>query len=116
MTIWKPCIVRIREASATPMADSANASRNTNGTTSSTDWIVSFTPTIGASTSRIRPWIMACVAPPSDLPIATADRSIGATRTSLRNPNSRSHTIDIAPNTAENRTAIPMIPGNMNWM
>ena len=114
MTIWKPCIDFIRDASATPMADSAKASRNTNGTTSSTDAIVSLTPTSGARTSRTRPWIMAWVAPPSALPIATAERSIGATRTSLRKPNSRSHTIDIAPNTAANRTAIPMIPGNMN--
>jgi len=62
------------------------------------------------------PWIIACVVLPRALPIATAERSIGATSTSLRNPNSRSQTIDIAPKIAVNRIAIPMMPGYMNWM
>ena len=60
------------------------------------------------------PWNIACVAPPSVLPIATADRWIGATSTSFRNPNSRSHTIDTAPKIDVNRTDIPMMPGKMN--
>jgi len=64
----------------------------------------------------MRPWIIAWVVLPSALPIATADRSMGATSTSLRNPNSRSHTIDIAPKIAVNKMAMPMMPGYMNWM
>ena len=72
---------------------------------------LSATPIRGASTSRSRPWIMARVAPPSVLPIATAERSIGATSTSLRKPNSRSQTTDIAPKIEVNRMVIPMIPG-----
>jgi len=77
---------------------------------------LSFTPTNGASTSRMSPWIIACVVPPSALPIATAQRSIGATNTSFRKPNSRSHTIDIAPKIEVNRIDIPMMPGYTNWM
>ena len=48
------------------------------------------------------------------MPIATADRWIGATNTSFKNPNSRSQTIDIAPKIEVNRTDIPMMPGKMN--
>ena len=59
---------------------------------------------------------MAWVVPPSALPMATAQRSIGATRTSFKKPNSRSQTIDIAPKMALNRIDIPMMPGYMNWM
>jgi len=77
---------------------------------------LSLTPTKGASTRRIRPWIIACVVPPSALPMATDDRSMGATSTSLRKPNSRSQTIDMAPKMAVKRIAIPMMPGYMNWM
>jgi len=54
------------------------------------------------------------VVPPSALPIATAYLSIGATSTSLRKPNSRSQTIDMAPKMEENRIAMPMMPGYMN--
>ncbi|OLD27146.1 MAG: hypothetical protein AUJ02_00395 [Chloroflexi bacterium 13_1_40CM_3_65_12] len=104
------------DASATPNEDSPNASSAARGISSATVRTLSFTPTNGASTSRIRPWIIACVVPPSALPIATAHRSMGATRTSLRNPNSRSHTIDIAPKIAVNRIAIPMMPGYTNWI
>ena len=78
--------------------------------------MLSFTPTNGARTSRISPWIIAWVVPPSALPIATAQRSIGATSTSFKNPNSRSHTIDIAPKIALKRMDMPMMPGYMNWM
>ncbi len=77
---------------------------------------VSCTPTTGASTSRMSPWTMACVAPPSALPMATAERSMGATSTSLRKPNSRSQTMLMAPKIAENRIDMPMIPGKMNWV
>jgi len=62
------------------------------------------------------PWIIAWVVPPSALPMATAHRSMGATSTSFRKPNSRSHTIDMAPKIAVKRIDIPMMPGNTNWM
>jgi len=77
---------------------------------------LSFTPTNGARINRIRPWNIACVVPPSALPIATAERSMGATRTSFKKPNSRSQTMDIAPKMEVKRIAIPMMPGYMNWM
>ena len=44
----------------------------------------------------------------------TTERSMGATSTSLKNPNSRSHTMLIAPKIAEKSTDMPMIPGKMN--
>jgi len=77
---------------------------------------LSFTPTKGASTSRMSPWIIAWVVPPSALPMATAQRSIGATNTSFRKPNSRSQTIDMAPKIEVKRIDIPTMPGNTNWM
>ena len=116
ITTWKPCSDFIIEAIATPNDASPNASTAARGTSSTTVSTLSFTPTNGASTSSIKPWIIACVVPPSALPTATAQRSMGATRTSLRNPNSRSQTIDIAPKIAVNRMDMPMMPGYMNWM
>jgi len=116
ITTWKPCSDFMLDASATPNEESPNASTAASGISSMTVRALIFTPTKGARTSRIRPWIMAWVVPPSALPIATADRSIGATSTSFRKPNSRSQTIDIAPKIAVNRIAIPMMPGYMNWM
>jgi len=104
------------DARATPKHDSPNASTAASGSSSTIVRRLIFTPTNGASTRRIRPWIIACVVPPNALPIATAERSIGATSTSLRKPNSRSQTIDIAPKIAVKRIAIPMMPGYMNWM
>jgi len=116
ITTWKPCNDFIDEASATPNEESPNASTAASGIMVSTVTTLNFTPTNGARTRRIRPWIIACVVLPSALPMATAERSIGATSTSLRNPNSRSHTIDIAPKIAVKRMAMPMMPGYMNWM
>jgi len=116
ITTWNPCSDLIIDASATPNDESPNASSAASGITSAIVRKLSLTPTNGASTRRMRPWIMACVVLPSALPMATADRSMGATSTSLRNPNSRSQTIDIAPKIAEKRIAIPTMPGNTNWM
>src|SRR5262252_1867560 len=113
-TNWNPIIERMREAIATPTPDSANAMQKIRPITSTTTSGVSFTPKKGASTSRITPWNIACVAPPRILPMATADRSIGATNTSLRKPNSRSQMMDIPLKIEEKSTAIPMIPGYMN--
>ena len=104
------------EASATPNDDSPKASTAASGISVRTVSTLSLTPTNGASTRRMRPWIMAWVVPPKALPIATDERSMGATRTSFRKPNSRSHTIDIAPKMAVKRIAMPMMPGYMNWM
>jgi len=116
ITTWKPCSDFIIEASITPKDASPNASTADSGIIARIVSRLSFTPTNGASTSRIMPWIIACVVPPSALPMATAQRSIGATRTSFRKPNSRSQTIDMAPKIAVNRIDMPMMPGYMNWM
>ena len=59
MTTWKPCMVRMRAATATPSALSANAKRNTIGINSTTPIRVSFTPTSGASTRITSPWSIA---------------------------------------------------------
>jgi hypothetical protein len=116
ITTWKPCIDFMVEASATPKEESPKASTAASGIIVSTVRRLSFTPTNGARIRRMRPWIMACVVPPRALPMATDERSMGATSTSLRKPNSRSQTIDIAPKMAVNRMAMPMMPGYMNWM
>ena len=42
-------------------------------------------------------------------------RETGATMTSLRNPNSRSQTIEMAEKIAVKSTVIASVPGNMNW-
>jgi len=116
ITTWNPCSDFIIEAIATPKEARPKASTAASGTSSTMVSALSFTPMSGARTSRISPWIIACVVPPSALPIATAQRSMGATSTSFRKPNSRSHTIDIAPKIALKRIDMPMMPGYMNWM
>jgi len=116
ITTWKPWSDFIIEARATPKAARPNASTAASGMSSITVRKLSLTPIRGARTRRIRPWIIACVVPPSALPMATAQRSMGATRTSLRKPNSRSQTIDMAPKMALKRIDMPMMPGYMNWM
>jgi len=116
ITTWKPCSDFIEDARATPNVESPNASTAASGMSSMIVRKLSLTPTKGASTRRIKPWIIAWVVLPSAFPIATADRSMGATRTSFRKPNSRSQTIDIAPKIAVNRIAMPMMPGYTNWM
>ena len=116
ITTWKPWSDFIIDAMATPNEASPKARIAASGISSRTVSRFRFTPTKGARTSRIKPWIMAWVVPPSALPMATAQRSIGATRTSFKKPNSRSQTIDIAPKMALNRIDIPMMPGYMNWM
>ena len=110
ITAWKPCMERMRDASATPIAVSPNASTKISGMSSATESTVSFTPTNGASTSRISAWNIACVAPPSVLPTAIDQRLIGATSISLRKPNSRSQTTDIPEKIDVKSTAIPMTP------
>ena len=57
---------------------------------------------------------MAMVLPPATLPSATAVRETGATITSFKNPNSRSHTIDTAEKIEVNKIVIARMPGNMN--
>ena len=51
---------------------------------------------------------------PTALPSTSAVRDTGATSISRRNPNSRSHTIEIAENRLENSTDIAITPGKMN--
>ena len=66
-----------------------------------------------AKSSMIVPWKVATVAPPAHLPTTIAPRRTGATSISRRKPNSRSQTIEIAENSAVNRTVIAITPGNM---
>jgi len=56
----------------------------------------------------------AMVLPPRALPMATDQRGTGATSTSLRKPNSLSHTMDMAENTDVNSTDMPIMPGYIN--
>jgi len=67
----------------------------------------------GANNSIIAPWIIAIVEPPSIFPATIEVLDIGATRTSLKNPNSLSQTIDMALKKEVKRTVIPTIPGNI---
>ena len=64
----------------------------------------------------IVPWAVAMVAPPAVLPSTSAARLTGATSISRRNPNSRSHTIDIAEKIAVETTLIATMPGNTNFL
>ena len=71
-------------------------------------------PMSGASAS-IRPASTVAVAlPAASLAATMAPRGIGATSNSLRKPNSRSQTIEIAANMLANSTVIAAIPGTRN--
>ena len=52
--------------------------------------------------------------PAASFAATMAPRGIGATSSSLRKPNSRSQTIEIAANMLENSTVIAAIPGTRN--
>lgn len=69
----------------------------------------------GLNSSIIAPWIIAMVEPPSSFPTTIEVLEIGATRTSFKNPNSLSQTIDIALKKEVNRTVMPTIPGNIKF-
>ncbi|HEY4662213.1 MAG TPA: hypothetical protein VIH07_00895 [Candidatus Humimicrobiaceae bacterium] len=67
----------------------------------------------GLKSSIMAPWNMAIEEPPRSFPTTIEVLEIGATRISLRNPNSRSQTIDIALKKEVKSTVIPTIPGNI---
>jgi hypothetical protein len=57
---------------------------------------------------------VAVALPAASLAATMAPRGIGATSSSLRKPNSRSQTIEIAANMLANSTVIVAIPGTRN--
>jgi len=59
ITTWNPCIDFMVEASATPNDESPNANTAASGIIVSTVSRLNLTPTNGARTRRIRPWIIA---------------------------------------------------------
>jgi hypothetical protein len=67
----------------------------------------------GLKSSIIAPWNIAMEEPPSSFPTTIEVLEIGATKISLRNPNSLSQTIDIALKKEVKRTVMPTIPGNI---
>ena len=62
---------------------------------------VRWTPTSGASTISTMPWRPRRMPPPTALPNTSDARETGATSISRMKPNSRSHTIAIAENSAD---------------
>ena len=68
----------------------------------------------GEDEDRPCPACCAIVAPASALPITTEERGIGATRISLRKPNSRSKMMLIALCKEEKMIAIAIMPGKTN--
>jgi hypothetical protein len=115
MIIWNPSSVRCRAAMARPNAVAIDASSSINPMISMIVPSGSRIPISGANTSRTTPCSIEIVVPPATLPSATAVRDTGATSTSLRKPNSRSHTTEMAERIAVNSTAMHRMPGNMNW-
>ena len=101
----------MRVARKMPIEPMATASRNISGRSASTVPAERETPISGANIRMIAPCSKATVAAPSVLPTATEIRLIGATSTSLRKPNSRSHTSDIPDMNEVMTTVIPIIPG-----
>src|SRR5262245_49787255 len=105
-------MLRIRTATMTPSAVSANA-RTAISTTSVPSSTGEYgTPTAPANTNISTPWTVATEAPPRHLPSTIAPRRTGATSISRRKPNSRSQTTDAAEKSAVNITAIDSTPGN----
>ena len=96
-----------------PIDVMVNAIKNITSMALIAEKIVTCTPTKGARSSMIVPWIVATVAPPSALPITIDQRETGATKTSFKKPNSRSQTIDMAENTEVKSTVMQMMPGKM---
>ena len=90
--------------------------RNSSPITSITVRTVRCTPISGARTSIKVPCAVATVAPPAVLPTTMAERRTGATSISRRNPNSRSHTMEIALKIAVDTTLIATMPGKTNFL
>jgi hypothetical protein len=110
---WNACMDFITEASTIPIAEMAIATRNIIPNTLKNITKVIGILSRGLKSSIIAPWNMAIVEPPSSFPTTIELREIGATRISLKKPNSRSQTIDIALKKEVKRTVIPTMPGNI---
>ena len=74
------------------------------------------TCTSGASSIMMQPWMSDSVVPASALPMTMDVRGTGATRISLRNPNSRSQMMEIADCIEVKMVVMAMMPGKMNWV
>jgi len=110
----KPSNDSILAAIIIPIPEIVKDIKNIRGTTIRNFVNVILMPIRGENTRIINPCIVLLEAPPIAFPIAIDVLLIGATNISLRNPNSRSHIIDIAENIEENNSVITSIPGNIN--
>src|SRR5574341_4775 len=111
MITVNPCIDRMREAAAMPMAVSENEIYSRSGSSAAAAAQEKWISRNGAKSNIRQTWSMATVLPPKVLPTATAAREIGATMTSFKNPISRSQIIEMAENTEVNSKVIAMMPG-----
>ena len=68
-------------------------------------------PAIRQITNTTSPCANATIAPPSILPNTISSRETGATSVSFRKPNCRSQMISMPENTALNKIAMEIIPG-----
>jgi len=75
------------------------------------DTLDNVTPIATAAPNMIIAWIVVRVMPPRLLPNIMENRLTGATRTSLRKPNSLSQRIEAPVIVAENSKVMPTIPG-----
>ena len=116
MTTEKPSIRWMWLATNTPNAVRETAISSSRPMTSMTTSQVRRTPMSGARASMMVPWTVAMLAPPRVLPDTSEVRLTGATSISRRNPNSRSHTIEIAEDRAVDMTVMATIPGNRNFL
>jgi hypothetical protein len=110
---WKACMDFITDASIIPMVEIVIATKNMIPRTLKNIKKVMGILRSGLKSNIIEPWIIAMVEPPSSFPTTIEVLDIGATRTSLKNPNSLSHTIDMALKKDVNSTVMPIIPGNI---
>jgi hypothetical protein len=99
-----------------PIPEIVKEIKNISGTTIRNFVKVILMPIKGENIRIINPCIVLLEAPPTAFPSAMDVLLIGATSISLRNPNSRSHIIDMAENIDENKRVITRIPGNINWI
>ncbi len=116
MMTWKPSMVFCRAAMRMPSDVITAASSSSTSSSATISKKLRCTPSSGAASMMMAPWIIATVEPPATLPSATPVRDTGATSTSRRNPNSRSHTMDTAEKMAVNSTVMPRMPGKRNSM
>ncbi len=115
MIIWKPCIDRIREATATPRLVMAQLIRKLSNSTPQSSGRTTTPPpaapaTAGSPTEGSPRWRRQQDLAGRHRPSAGP----AATNTSFKKPNSRSQIIDMAEKIDVNSTLMPMTPGYMN--